>query len=160
MFVSVGSSEGRVLKLNCSTISFEVEYSMSFELEAKGLCYVPEHDLIVACGRRGHQSLIRAKSCKTLETLWVSTGEVDSKQTDARGIIYLRRQNRLLVADGQNKQILVFNPEDGHFESCISESQISRSDIGEIRGMILSHGQIVIRHGGTNTNKIAFVSVN
>ena len=162
MFVSVGSSEGRVLELNCSRAPFELVQAMSLGLEANGLCYVPKNDSIVACGRRGDKSLIRAKSCKTRKTLWVFTKEVDSKQIDVRSMIYLRRQNRLLVADGQNKRILVLNPEDGTYEDCIdmSDPKIGRPDIGRIRGMILSHGQVVIRHGTTNNNKIAFVYVN
>ena len=44
MFVSVGSSEGRVLELNCSKTTFELVQALSLGLEADGLCYVTKNN--------------------------------------------------------------------------------------------------------------------
>ena len=72
-------------------------------------------------------------------------------------MIFLPRQRRLLVADGANSRILVLTESLKRID-IIKNLQVP--NIGEIRGMILSHGQIVMRHGSTNTNKIAYIQVN
>ena len=152
IFVSVISSEGRVLELDCSTKSFEVVRAISFDIDIKGLCYLPKHDFIVACGRRGDRSIIRAKPGNDKEKEEV----VEDENIDARSMIFLPRQNRLLVANGEKGHILVLTESLKQIEI----KNLPVANIGEIRGMILSHGQIVMRHGLGNTNKIAYIQVN
>ena len=157
IFVSVISFEGRVLELDCSTTSFEVLRAISFDMDIKGLCYLPKHNFIVACGYRGDSSIIRAKPGNDKEEDHKYHEEVvEGKKIDDRSMIFLPRQNRLLVADGRNGRILILTVYLKQ-EDC---KKMSVPNIGEIRGIILSHGQIIMRHGAPNTNKIAYIQVN
>ena len=164
LFVSVTSSEGRILELDCSSTDFKEVRILSTGLDPHSLCYVSPRNLLFVCGY-DHKST-KVTRCNDTAKNWAFKKEYDGKMINPRGFVYLRRHDRLLVADGVNSRVLVFNPSNGDYELTIdmTDPKIGRSNVGSIRRMLLYNGQIIMRHGSYKTNskfqKMAYVSVN
>ena len=164
LYVSVVSSEGRILELDCSRTEFKEVKILSTGLDPYSLCYASPHKLLFVCSY--DQKSTKVTSVTDNKTKWVFKNEYDGKAINPRGFAYLRRHDRLLVADGVNSRVLVLNPGSGDYVGAIDMTapDIGRPNVYSIRGMLLYNGQIIMRHGSYKTNskfeKMAYVAVN
>ena len=104
-----------VMKLDCSGLTFTGPHQTlvsGVDRWCSGLCYVPvPYKLIVLC--LASKSVIRAICCESEKLQWLIDGEIDGTICHPWGLLYLERQQRLLVCDGTNNRVLVLHPRDG-----------------------------------------------
>ena len=116
-----------------------------------GMCYVPApYHLIVLSGANE----IRAISCVSKKTLWKTSGEIDRKKINPRGLLFLPNHNALLAGDGANSRILVLDPGNGSHRQTIP-----LPDMEKVCSLRLIENQIVLMHGGTHDWKMSIYSV-
>ena len=111
-----------VLILDSTTHHFQLEYTVQTNMKGcYDICYIPTVDVIVI-STWTPSAIIRAVSL-TSQILWEFTGSVDGASCEPQGLVYSQRHDALLAADGQNKRILILQPESGQCLQIIDLSQ-------------------------------------
>ena len=116
-----------------------------------GMCYIPTpYHLIVL----SEANEIRAISCISKETLWKTWGEIDRKEINPRGLLFLPNHNALLAGDGSNSRVLVLDPGNGSHRQTIPLPGMEK-----VCGLCVIDNKVVLMHGGTHDWNMSVYSV-
>ena len=139
------------LVLDTSTTMFRLIKTIKIDMPGVyDVCYIPVIEMIViSCPS---PPVIRTVSL-TSQILWELTGSVDGAACEPHGLVYSQRHDALLVADGQNKRILVLQPESGRCLQTIDLSQHAYDPY-------LYEDQLILHYGNKGKLNISYFTVS
>ena len=152
-------NSGTVDELKASKTAFTVQTKTvtSGIRPFESMCYVPDPNKLLVFSTC-FQTIIQAVNVETDTVEWELEGIIEEAMCQPRDLLYSHRHHRLLLADGHNCRILVFNPDDG------THLQTLHLPLGGDYVINLSiHGeQLLVHHVSvpTQEEKVSYFSIN
>ena len=144
-----------VLILDSTTHHFKLKNTVQTNMKAYyDICYIPTVDGIVI-SNRDPSPIIRAVSL-TSQILWEFTGSVDGATCHPHGFVFLQKHEAILAADGDNKRILVLQPESGR---CLQTIDVSQH-VNIAWQLHLYEYQLILHHQKDRKPKLSYYTVS
>ena len=143
------------LEVNCSeeTFSGPCKIIQSGLVNYFALCYISSHKLLVFTS--WSDSIVRAVSAGSGETVWQLKGEVDGKMCYPHGMLFSSKHQLLLIADGRNNRLLVLHPRDGsHVQTIHLDQEIATFELS------LHQNKVIMLHRCGHQEKISYFVIH
>ena len=151
------SKSDKIIELNTSTVPFKEVDRSSIRTKIKSnlyrdLCYVPDpHKIIIV----SDGITVHGISCDSKKIIWTLEDRVDGRKIDLHDLLYLPDRQIALVADGENRRVLVLDPISGSHRQTIELP----GDWGEIKRLCIQGNQVVLLDVSDHGAKISFFSL-
>ena len=147
----------KIIELNTSTVPFKEVERSSIRTGIKSnlyrdLSYVPDpHKIIIV----SDGITVHGISCDSKNIVWTLEDRVDGRKIDPHDLLYLPDRQIVLVADGENRRVLVLDPISGSHRQTVELP----GDLGEIKRLCIQGNQVVLLDVCDHGAKISFFSL-